>query len=88
MTSTPRLVRIYTTAYCGFCHRAKHILASENVAFEEVAVDGDNEKRKWLREKSGQRTVPQIFFGDESIGGCSELEVLVARKTLQQKLQG
>ena len=82
-----RRVRVYTTRWCGFCHRAKQILARENVAFEEIPVDGDQEARTWLRQATGQHTVPQIFFDDESIGGCQELEVLWARKELHGKLQ-
>jgi len=86
-TGQQRKVRIYTTRWCGFCHRAKQILSQEKVDFEEIAVDGDHETRAWLREASGQRTVPQIFFDDESIGGCQELETLWARKKLHAKLR-
>ncbi len=79
-------VKIYTTPWCGFCHRAKHLLAQHDVPFEEVDVDGDFETRAWLREKTGQRTVPQIFFGDESIGGCSDLEHLLRKGELDARL--
>jgi glutaredoxin 3 len=50
-------------------------------------VTHDPDKRAWLVEQTGQRTVPQIFFGDESIGGCSDLEALVKRGGLDGKLQ-
>lgn len=79
-------VRIYTTPWCGYCHRAKRLLQEHGVPFEEIDVDGDFEKRAWLRTASGQRTVPQIFFGDDSIGGCSELTALVYRGELDAKL--
>jgi glutaredoxin 3 len=79
-------VRIYTTDWCGFCHRAKRILESEGVPFEEIGVDGDFETRAWLREQSGQRTVPQIFFDDESIGGCNELQLMVYAGQLDERL--
>lgn len=81
-----RTVKIYTTPWCGFCHRAKRLLEQHGVPFDEIAVDGDREARVWLRKASGQRTVPQIFFDEESIGGCSELEVLIANQHLAEKL--
>ena len=81
-----RTVKIYTTPWCGFCHRAKRLLEQHCVPFEEIDVDGDREARVWLRKASGQRTVPQIFFDEESIGGCSELEVLIANQHLAEKL--
>ena len=81
-----KAVRIYTTAWCGYCSRAKRILKKRGVEFTEIKVDGDYDKRAWLREVSGQRTVPQIFFDEESIGGCDELEVLVNRGQLDSKL--
>jgi glutaredoxin 3 len=79
-------VRIYTTPWCGFCHRAKHLLQREGVEFEEIDVDGDRDKRAWLREVSGQRTVPQIFFDDDSIGGCDELTALIYSGKLDERL--
>lgn len=79
-------VRIYTTPWCGYCHRAKRVLEDHEVPFEEIDVDGDFEKRAWLKQVSGQRTVPQIFFGDESIGGCDELIRLVHKGKLDEML--
>jgi len=67
-------VRIYTTTYCGFCARAKELLKSKGVAFEEVDVTGDDESRQQLVELSGGRkTVPQIFIGAVHIGGYADL---------------
>lgn len=81
-----RNVTIYTTNICPYCVRAKQVLSKHNVAFTEIDVTGDDEKRRWLLEKSGQRTVPQIFFDDESIGGCTDLEALVGRGELSARL--
>jgi glutaredoxin 3 len=81
-----RKVTIYTTAYCGFCRRAKQLLKKLQIPFEEIDVEGDDEKREWLVETTGERTVPQIFFGDESIGGCTDLEALVRSGELEKKL--
>ncbi len=81
-----KAVRIYTTPWCGYCHRAKRILEEHDIPFEEIDVDGDFDKRAWLRQTTGQRTVPQIFFGDEPIGGCTDLMGLVYKGTLEQKV--
>lgn len=81
-------VTVYTTHYCGYCRRAKALLAKLNIPFEEVDVEDDDERRAWLVEATGQRTVPQVFFGEESIGGYSELSALDARGELMRKLEG
>jgi glutaredoxin 3 len=49
-------------------------------------VTDDDDKRRWLLDVTGSRTVPQIFFGDESIGGCRELEALVKQGALKKRL--
>lgn len=69
-------VLIYTTRYCGYCLRAKQLLDSKAIAYEEIAVDGDPAARLELAERSGQRTVPQIWIGEQHIGGCNELYAL------------
>lgn len=79
-------VRIYTTRWCGYCHRAKELLEEQDVPYEEIRVDGDREKRAWLLEVTGQRTVPQIFFGDDPIGGCTDLMALIYKGGLDEKL--
>ena len=79
-------VRIYLTEWCPFCVRARQLLVEHGVAHEAIDVDGDMEKRAWLREVTGQRTVPQIFFGEESIGGCTELETLIHTGELASRL--
>ena len=79
-------VRIYTTKFCPYCIRAKMILKDRKVPFEEIDVAGDDEKRAWLVETTGQRTVPQIFIGEESIGGCTELAQLDGSGELGKKL--
>jgi glutaredoxin 3 len=78
-----RHVKMYVIPSCPYCVRAKDILKKHNVAFEEIDVAGDKDRRRWLVEQSGQTTVPQIFFGEQSIGGCSDLEVIVKAGRLQ-----
>lgn len=67
-------VTVYTTSYCPYCNAAKRFLDNGGVEYEAVDVSNDPEKRMWLVEKSGMRTVPQIFVGDESVGGFSDME--------------
>jgi glutaredoxin 3 len=67
-------VIIYTSSLCGFCYRAKSLLQQKNINFQEIDVDNEYEKRVEMIQKSGGRTsVPQIFFGDQHIGGCDDL---------------
>ena len=69
-------VRVYTTRICGYCVMAKRLLKSLDIAFEEIDVSHDYEARHWLVTATGQRTVPQIFIGDQSIGGYTELAAM------------
>ncbi len=80
-------VKVYLTYWCPYCQRAMSLLKSKGVSFEEIDVDGDDEKRAWLREATGQRTVPQIFIGEEPIGGYTELAALERSGGLDQRLQ-
>lgn len=69
-------IKLYTWGYCPFCIRAKNLLDEKGLAYEEVNLDGKDDELKALREKTGQRTVPQIFIDDEFIGGFTELSAL------------
>lgn len=69
-------IRIYTTPYCPYCVRAKQLLNQKQVAFEDIDVSNDPEQRQALVALTGQRTVPQIFINDQSIGGCDDLFAL------------
>lgn len=66
-------VKIYTTTYCGFCSRAKDFLRNKGVAYEEIDVTTDDAMRARLVELTERRTVPQIFIGEEAIGGYTDL---------------
>ena len=70
-------VEIYTSPLCGFCHAAKRLLTQKGVAFSEVDV-GANPDRKpeMIQRAQGGRTVPQIFIGDIHVGGCDDLYAL------------
>ena len=69
-------VTIYSSDLCGFCFRAKRLLESKQVAYEEINVDGNMEKRREMMTISGGRTVPQIIINGQSVGGCDELYAL------------
>lgn len=69
---TPR-VQVYSTAFCGYCVRAKALLERKGLDYEEIRVDLDAERRKEMLERSQRRTVPQIFINGEAIGGFDEL---------------
>ena len=69
-------VELYTTAWCPFCVRAKQLLNSKNVAFEDTDVDREPQQRAVMMQRGGARTVPQIFINDHAVGGCDELFAL------------
>jgi glutaredoxin 3 len=70
-------VEIYSTQYCPYCVRAKALLKSKGVGFEEIDVTDDPELRaRMVALAGGRRTVPQIFINGEIIGGCDELYAL------------
>ena len=73
MKKKPKIT-IYSSSLCGYCYRAKSLLSSKNIEFNEIDVDEDSNKRKEMILKSkGKTSVPQIFFGEFHIGGCDDL---------------
>jgi glutaredoxin 3 len=69
-------VLIYTTPVCPYCMRAKRLLQKKGVAYEEIDVAGDDAAREQLAERTGLQTVPQIFIGEEHVGGSDDLHAL------------
>jgi glutaredoxin 3 len=67
---------MYTTKWCPFCVMAKRLLAAKGVAVEEVAVDTDAARRGEMMQRSGRRTVPQIFVGERHLGGFEDIAEL------------
>jgi glutaredoxin 3 len=66
-------IRIYTTRWCGYCVRAKALLDSRGLEYEEVSLDDDPAFRQHLFDLTGGWTVPQILVGEKPIGGYTEL---------------
>ena len=70
-------VKMYTTAVCPFCVRAKQILQAKGVTqIEEIRIDTDPNQRRQMMEATGRRSVPQIFIGQTHVGGCDDLMAL------------
>lgn len=68
---------MYSTAVCPYCVRAEQLLKARGVAeIEKVRVDLDPERREEMMQKTGRRTVPQIYIGDTHVGGCDDLVAL------------
>lgn len=81
-------VEIYTSPFCGFCFRAKRLLQSKGVSFEEYDVMMDRAlKDEMVERANGRTTVPQIFIDDRHIGGCDELHALDAAGKLDPLLE-
>jgi glutaredoxin 3 len=81
-------VTIYTTSSCPYCTRAKHLLGTKGVAFNEIDVGRTPERRAEMETKSGRYTVPQIWIGERHIGGCDDLYALDQRGGLDPLLAG
>ena len=70
-------VKIYTTGTCPYCIQAKQLLKSRGVAeLDEIRVDQVAGERQKMMDITGCRTVPQIFIGEQHIGGCDDLVAL------------
>jgi glutaredoxin 3 len=81
-------VKMYTTAVCPYCVRAKQLLKSKGVEqIEEVRIDTDPQAREHMMTITGRRTVPQIFIGSTHVGGCDDLMALDAQGGLVSLLQ-
>jgi glutaredoxin 3 len=82
-------VQMYTTLVCPYCQRAKALLRQRGVEhIDEIRVDLDPGERHTMIERTGRRTVPQIFIGDQHVGGCDDLIALDQRGGLAPLLAG
>jgi glutaredoxin 3 len=79
-------VRIYTLRGCPFCVRAKSLLDRKSVRYEELDVTTDYEGRMRVSQSTRHRTFPQIFIGEEFVGGYDELSALERAGILDEKL--
>jgi glutaredoxin 3 len=82
-------VEIYTSIMCPYCNRALALLRAKDIAFEQIDVSMSSDLRQAMRSRAAGRTsVPQIFIGDEHIGGCDELMALESAGHLDALLRG
>jgi len=78
-------VTLYSTNTCPYCDRAKALLKSRGLSYDEVSLQDDPEGLQHLIQKTGQRTVPQIFINDIFIGGFTDLLALDREKALNER---
>ncbi len=81
-------VLMYITAACPFCQSAERLLLEKGVRVEKVRVDLEPARRAEMMQKSGRRTVPQIWIGERHIGGCDDLYALEREGKLDPLLEG
>lgn len=71
------IVEVYTKTFCSYCWRAKMLLESKGIAYNEIGVDWGGQQHDRMVERAGGRmTVPQIFIGEHHVGGCDDLLAL------------
>ena len=72
-----KAVEIYTSPICGYCHAAKRLLTGKGVSFTEIDVFSDPiKKQEMMQRANGRHTVPQIFIGEDHIGGYDDMAAL------------
>jgi len=70
-------VVMYATGYCPYCSRAETLLKQRGVeAIEKIFIDQDPAQRDVMMQRTGRRTVPQIYIGEDHVGGCDDLYAL------------
>jgi len=78
---------MYSTPLCGYCTAAKRLLRRKGLEYRDVNVFLSAEKRAEMKERSGRRTVPQIFIGDTHVGGFDDLNALDRRGELDSLVE-
>jgi glutaredoxin 3 len=82
-------VLMYSTGICPYCTMAERLLKSKGVdVIDKVRIDLDPERRAEMMQKTGRRTVPQIYIGDTHVGGFDDLSALDRLGKLDPLLQG
>ncbi len=86
MSTTKLPVRLYGTRFCPYCIRARLLLSRKGIEYENISVSGNPEKRAEMTRLSGGTTVPQIFIGDQPIGGYDDMAALNKQGELDKLL--
>ncbi len=79
-------ITMYSTRFCPYCIRARFLLDSKQVSYTDIGVDAKPELRREMMEKSGRRTVPQIWIGERHVGGYDDLARLEQQGKLDELL--
>jgi glutaredoxin 3 len=80
-------VTLYTTRFCPYCMRARGLLDSKGVQYTDIAVDGEPQLRQEMMQRSGQHTVPQIWIGEQHVGGFDDMARLEQQGQLDELLE-
>ena len=81
-------LEIYSKDWCPYCKKAKALLQAENISYTEIDITQDEDREKEMIERSGRRSVPQIFLDDQRLGGFDDLAALRSRGPLADVLAG
>ena len=83
-----KIITVYSGPMCNFCDAAKRLLARNNIPYNEINIALEEGKRdEMLNKSNGRRTIPQIFFNDQHIGGYQELRALEKKGELENSLK-
>ena len=82
------LITLYTTAICPYCIAARRFLAQRGLEFREIRVDTEPQRRVEMRERSRRHTVPQIFVGEQHVGGFDDMIALDRQGGFMPMLEG
>lgn len=80
-------VTMYTTRFCPYCIRARMLLEHKKIEFTDIPVDANPSLRQEMQQRSGRRTVPQIWIGEQHVGGFDDLAQLEQQGRLDQLLE-
>jgi glutaredoxin 3 len=81
-------VTMYASDWCPYCQRAEALLRQKGADLEKIDVDAEPARRQEMMQRSGRRTVPQIFVGERHVGGCDDLHALDRAGGLDPLLAG
>ena len=83
-----KIITMYTGPMCNFCEAAKRLFSRNNLKYQEIDISmKDGLKDEMIKKANGKRTIPQIFFDDQHIGGYDEVRALEKENKLQDLLK-
>lgn len=86
-SSMSAVVTMYSTRFCPYCMMARQLLGSKKVGYTDIGVDGDPGLRQQMMQRSGRHTVPQIWIGEQHVGGFDDLALLDRQGRLDDLLK-